>query len=403
MLINVAGKKKCTAHYVSVLLKMMEVTETGVTLKALTASIKAFKLLKQYDELDQMLTKILHQDNESVKLKLDSHLYHSAIVAYIEFDQIAKAIDVFSLMKSRGAECTVWIYNTLLNVFASQGSEEGAENWMKAMLSDSIAPDLITLNTLLKVYAQTGNVSKARSVYAMYSKYNLKPNVLTINTLIQVHAKAGDVPQVEHLLATEFAAHDLLPNIQSYNTALSSLCHSAESRPSDANAINRIYAQLQGKMSSIGLIPTAETYSIIVAALLRHGKLSEATDLVNMLQKTNQTMSLGSLGPFVTACYKNGNYQQALDAFEHFYEDAHSAKPSSKLCHTLILACTQLKNVEYIMKLLSRMEKWKVAPDEVIYRSIIKLGNTMQRWDLVDDIKKRMKAANIPLVPRVKK
>jgi len=103
------------------------------------------------------------------------------------------------------------MYNTVLNIFCTEGDMKGAQQILMDMRSDKISPDAITFRTVLKGWINANDVQKAREWFDSADKLLINPSLddytILLSALCQVDMKQGlefyDKMQKQGLIADE--------------------------------------------------------------------------------------------------------------------------------------------------------------------------------------------------------
>lgn len=107
----------------------------------------------------------------------------------------------------------------MINVYATGGLYQEAEELFKAMQRDGRSPDSFTYLSLVRVYAESLKYTKAEETIIFMKKNGIHPSCAHFNLLLSAFAKAGLIGEAERVYK-ELVAAGLYPDVACNQTLL---------------------------------------------------------------------------------------------------------------------------------------------------------------------------------------
>lgn len=110
-------------------------------------------------------------------------------------------------------------FSVVIAGLARQGRPYAAANFLEAMVTNGLSPNVVVFNAVIAAFAGHADVPKAVNWFRKMEDQGLKPNVMTLTAVIDACAKAGKADEAVRWLH-EIEERGLQPNRVSYNAVI---------------------------------------------------------------------------------------------------------------------------------------------------------------------------------------
>jgi pentatricopeptide repeat protein len=267
-------------------------------------------LLKGYGKLaDLQNIDMLMSQAQSCQIQPDIVMLNSLINAYINCNEVDKAMKVFDFMRNPSDETSEFYslfahnncpspnkrtYNTILKGLTSSGLLQRSIDLSKEMVEKDMWDD-VTTNTLVQAAVASGNFQYAEEILETQSErdtytqeWDQHPNLEAYTSLIDGYGRAGLPDKALETLKT-MESRGVDPNHITFSCAIGAL------------AKNRKVKKAQNVLSymkSVDVNPTDVTYNAFISGLLADTKKEDNVDqLVDDAISLLQDMLLARIKP----------------------------------------------------------------------------------------------------------
>ncbi|CAE7774184.1 unnamed protein product [Symbiodinium sp. CCMP2456] len=110
-------------------------------------------------------------------------------------------------------------FSVVIAGLARQGRPYAAANFLEAMVTNGLSPNVVVFNAVIAAFAGHADVPEAVNWFRKMEDQGLKPNVVTLTSVIDACAKAGKADEAVRWLH-EIEERGLQPNRVSYNAVI---------------------------------------------------------------------------------------------------------------------------------------------------------------------------------------
>ncbi|KAL2941225.1 hypothetical protein RDABS01_029575 [Bienertia sinuspersici] len=250
-------------------------------------------------------------------------IYNTIIDCLCKDNLLAKALNLFSEMKTKGIPPDVVTYTTLIRGMYILGQQRDAHQMLTEMLDNNIHPDVETYNTLIDMYCKEAEVSKARAIFDLMHKKGVYPNVITYNTLLDGYCLCGQMDEAKNLLdlmindgcKPNIVKHrhylipcpkeDWFPDVITYSALLDGYCLRGELHEAE---------KLLDQMVKGGYKPNVVTFSSLINGYCKSRKIDKALTLLHEMPLKGLTPNVVTYTTVIDALCKD-NSSTVLPSF----------------------------------------------------------------------------------------
>ncbi|XP_042388735.1 pentatricopeptide repeat-containing protein At3g12770-like [Zingiber officinale] len=263
----------------------------------------------------------------AIKLGFDSHpsLANALIAMYARCGSTSVARSLFDEMPDRNLVS----WNTMIAMYEQSGEGGKAIKLFRAMLTERVPPNGVTLVSLISACAATGALETGRWAHGFARNRGLDADVRVGNALVDMYGRCGSVEEARQVfdsltpkgvvtwsaMIRSYAAHGrvgdalnlfdemceqgLRPNTFTYTSVLAACSH--------GGLVEEGLRHLDG-MRAYGLTPTLEHCTCMVDLLGRAGRLAEAYKFIKGMAVEPD---IGVWGALLGACRIHGELEMA--------------------------------------------------------------------------------------------
>lgn len=220
--------------------------------------------------------------DEHYKFMNKSNLYSALLSLFSKRNDLTSSIDLLERMKIDKVDITLDHFSKLLQIFAKRGDSESCENLIKDIIKLKYKPNIVIYSILMNSYTNANEWMKVIKLYKFLNKNEkqFKLNCIIANILIKAYVMLGSSFENVLQVIREMLNLKIRANEHTFALAMQSAC--------DMGRINTaivLFEEME-KWSNGKLIkpPNVVHYTIIIAALLRVGSLTEARDWYNRMK-----------------------------------------------------------------------------------------------------------------------
>ena len=306
---------------------------------AYSIMIKGYGKLQDAKNIEMMLS---HAKRNGIAP--DTIMYNSLIDAYINCDLVEEAQKAFSALTDRA------------------GSN----------MESTPTPNIRSYNTMLKGYARNGELRKALELSQSMDSAGLW-NEVTTNTLVKAAVVAGEFEAAEDILrkftvkekgqgdprsssnqrrsAGEGGKRRQHPNMEAYTDLIDGY--------GKAKMLDKAIGTFKS-MRQRGVEPNEYSYTCLISAMARNGKMEEANALLSAMESANVRPTTITYNAFIAAALADAPPRLSSTSDvgpDSSYLDEEHRQYNNRIVDSL--------------KLLGRMVKSKVRPNEITISTIV--------------------------------
>ncbi|KAL2347987.1 hypothetical protein Fmac_001987 [Flemingia macrophylla] len=246
---------------------------------------------------------------------------------------------------------------------------------MREMVEKGIGHDFVSYTVLVDGFSKLGDVEKSFTFLAKMIKEGHRPNKVTYSAIMSAYCKKG---KVEEAFGVFESMKDLGIELDEYVFVI---LIDGFGRRGDFNKLFCLFDE----MEKHGISPSVVAYNVVVNALCKHGRTSEADDLSKSVAKDVITYST-----LLHGYTKEENIPGILQTKGRL-EEARIAM-DIVMCNVLIKALFMMGAFEDIYALYKGMGEMDLVPNSVTYCTMIdgycKVGRIDEALEIFDEFRK---------------
>ena len=302
---------------------------------AYSIMIKGYGKLQDAKNIEMMLS---HARKNSITP--DTIMYNSLIDAYVNCDLVEEAQKTFLAITDRtGSDMptpNVRSYNTMLKGYARKGELRKALELSQSMDSAGLWNE-VTTNTLVKAAVVAGEFEAAENIIAKF-------------TTVQGEGQ-GVSPRKSDRRGVSGKTRHQHPNIEAYTDLIDGY--------GKAKMLDKAIGTFKN-MRQRGVEPNEYSYTCLISAMARNGKMEEANALLSAMESADVRPTTITYNAFIAAALADAPPRDStgsVDVPESSYLDEEHRQYNNRIVDCL--------------KLLGRMVKSKVRPNEITISTIV--------------------------------
>jgi len=310
---------------------------------------------------------------------LDIQNYMSLIRAAGRDKDVDRAFMVLERLKRSGVSIDIAAYNCVLDACVSVGDMKRAHAFISEMQA-IIKLDIITYNTLLKGYCSKGDLQGAKSVLLQIEQAGLVPNDVSYNSLINAAVSKGNFR--EAWSTVEMMEHKGVP-VDHYTICI---MMKALKRVQDPKDVGRALELLD--RSGIAVCSDEVLLNVVLETCTWHRQMHRLESIISAFINSKLRPSAHTYGSLIKACSTLKRLDKCHELW-HLMVDHCALEPNAIVLGCMLDALVCNGKVEDAVALLN-MWKNKVAPNTVMYSTIIKGFSSSRQADRALDMWKEM-------------
>eukprot|EP00276_Gloeochaete_wittrockiana_P016722 CAMPEP_0184345096 /NCGR_PEP_ID=MMETSP1089-20130417/13544_1 /TAXON_ID=38269 ORGANISM="Gloeochaete wittrockiana, Strain SAG46.84" /NCGR_SAMPLE_ID=MMETSP1089 /ASSEMBLY_ACC=CAM_ASM_000445 /LENGTH=860 /DNA_ID=CAMNT_0026675263 /DNA_START=1 /DNA_END=2580 /DNA_ORIENTATION=+ len=332
--------------------------------------IKGFSDAKR---LDQALAMAVEMRAGGVER--DVFTYGSLISAHSKEGRADEAMSLLRELEGRNMTATPVIYSSILSALGSDAKRfEEAKQLFDSMESRGVVPDTAVYNAFLNACSNAGEIEEMIKVFNVLKSFKEEPlplpNTRTYNTVLKGLLRAGLIDEAG-ALKVEMKQRGIEMDEVSYTTLIDS-----EVKAGNLDRALMTFndmSRLALKRPSIH--PNAYTYTVLIAALARAQRLSEASRMFDEMKGAGVNPSIHTYTALLDACVRGRAMSKASGLFRELLENNDpSLQPNLVTFNTYLLGLCRSDTIMELDKAFVTLEEMRrrgVHPDTCTYNTLL--------------------------------
>ncbi|KAL5836057.1 hypothetical protein ACOSQ4_015554 [Xanthoceras sorbifolium] len=278
-------------------------------------------------------------------LELDNILGSSIINFYSKVGLLEDAELAFSIMVKK--DIVTW--NLLISSYVQYGQVAKALNMCHLMKSENLKFDSVTLASILAAAADTSNLKLGKEGHCYCIRNNLEPDVVVASSILDMYAKCETIDDAKRVF-NSMTHRDIV----TWNTLLAAYADFGLS----GEAL-RIFYQMQLE----GVSPNVISWNSVILGFVRNGQLDEAKDMFSEMQSLGVQPNIITWTTLIAGLAWNGHGNEAILVFQKMQEAG--IKPSATSITCALSACkdvASLRNGRAIHGYVARHDLCLLSP-----------------------------------------
>jgi pentatricopeptide repeat protein len=392
----VASDERCYIDFIGD--KIVPVTinnnTSNVNSKTIAEMLKKFRANRDYDAALKLLDIVSSQDTV-----LSPATYTHIIQFHGEMGQLGKALYVLKTMKENNVAINERHYGALIQACRNAKQWEMAFELFNRMdkQTPKVKRNTIVYNSVIAALAEAKQLTIVLQLLKQMTSENIPKDVITYTAAINSCEKAQDWKTAIDLYQEMDAVNGIKPNSITLNSVLSAC---ASGRQWD------LALQLFKDAGNKGIIRDAVSYSVVIACMGEAKKYQLAKDLFDSMDgrqvffadncttaKQTVARDTGTYNAMITACERNGKWQDALriiDILTLGGSDKLPVHADSKTYCAAISCCGNAGKWKEAMLLFNRMDEFGLTKDIPVYNAVISALQTAGQWQQAIELLEKM-------------
>lgn len=301
---------------------------------------------------------------------------NSFLQAHIRCGEVEDAVELFEKMCDAGCAPNEFSVGILLEGFQKAGKTHQAHHFFQGMVAKGMKPTVVMYATLIKGYLKSrraseavealklyeeltasglslagqsltllidglmkaGEVMKARDIYLACQERGDVLDVCVHNAVIDGLVEAGQVPDAFEVLK-EMRARGCACNVVTYNILIKGLCKTGELDSAQA---------LVKEMGEKGCEPDVQTYNTLLGGFCKNDNLQEA---LVVMDKASSTADAITYRIIVDSLCKAGRLEEAYNFFEAMEK---GPGLDNVVCGSLVTTLCRLSQLDKIVEMVGK-------------------------------------------------
>ncbi|OWM79623.1 hypothetical protein CDL15_Pgr023035 [Punica granatum] len=336
-------------------------------------------------------------------IHMNDRLWNLMIVAYVQYDWMEDAMDVFERMPRR--DVAAW--TSLISGFAKQedaGSQETALELFQLMReTGEVAPNEFTLDCILRTSCKLGVSRLGLAIHGLVIKYGLQSDDSISSALIEFYSSCEAINEARRVydgavnpsLNASNALLEGLVSMGRINDAEVIFNGLSELKPISYNLMIKGYGlngQVKDSKRLFDKMPqrTIASFNTMIAVYSRNGEINKAMQLFDEIKGEGNPVSWNSM---ISGCIQNGHYE---DAFKLYREGRElSITRTRSTFSALFHACSCLGSLKLGQMLHAHVLKTPHQSNVYVGTSLVDMYS---RCGSIDDARRSFSSISLPNV-----
>lgn len=287
------------------------------------------------------------------------NVYQTVLTSFAKANQFNQVYSLLTRMRRRGVKPTVYTFNSLLKICASDKVprwKEGLSLLSQCQREPGVNPDLITFTTAMRACARGRQAGKAMELFRVVKDMDMKLDVYVYTTAMDACAKAGGGRHWRKALSLldEMKEEGISPNEVTYGVAVTACGNGGQ-----WERALELLDQMRGMKLKINTI----TYNSAIAALSTAARTElkqrtgdadvnilwqKALDLIKCMEEEGVRRDVFTYSSAISTCGAAGRWEEAVALIKDMKADG--TKPNKVAYTSAISACA---NSRYVVSFIA--------------------------------------------------
>ncbi len=352
--------------------------------KSIIEMLQKFRAKRDYNGALKLI------DNISIRnIALSPATYTLMIQLHGEMGQLGKALYVLKTMKEHNVAINERHYGALIQACRNAKQWEMAFELFNRMDKQipKVKRNTIVYNSVIATLGEAKQLSLVLQLLKQMELEKIPKDVITYTAAINSCEKAQDWKTAIELYEEMDVVYGIKPNLITLNSVLSAC---ASGRQWD------LALKLFEDAGNKDIVRDAVSYSVVIACMGEAKKYQLAKDLFDSMDgrqlffgnntniaKHTVARDTGTYNAMITACERNGKWQDALriiDILTLGGSDKSPVHADSKTYCAAISCCGSAGKWKEAMVLFNRMDEFGLTKDIPVYNAVINALQTAGQW-----------------------
>lgn len=311
--------------------------------------------------------------------RLHEVLFNSMLDACVNFGDLSRMAEVFTLMRERSVPVSAVTFGTLVKAFGQAGRPDRCSEVWEEMRRAAVSPSVVTYGCYIDALTKNGQMERALDILEeMRKKDGVEPNTVVYTTLLKGFSRARE-PQKALQVYQDMRARGVHCSQLTFNSMLDVLVRNPQ--PENSRALDQVLED----MKAAGCKADVVTYSIMVKSACASGSLDQAMTLFERATGDGLVLDEVSFNSMLHGFCKDGK----LEFVERVFAEMQRAKvrPTNVTASILCKSYGRAKKLDKAFEVLELMEsEYGEKPNCVVYTCLIQAcvrnGQVKRGWDL---------------------
>lgn len=344
----------------------------------------------------QTVLKDMLSRREHYAIDLSPGFFAKMLSGYAYLSDLAAVNSVWSLIGECGKQPRSEDYDTILKIYALEGSLKPLKTVMASLLSRSdISLTTSMYTSMITAHANGGKYGQASQLLEDMIAKGITPDIRVLNALLGAHGKAGNVAGMEAVI--KILAQFSLPYSR---TTYNNLIHGFSQAKNLDRALNTFKTMETDSLSSPERFnlcsPDAATYNILINM---YSKANDPETAVLWAQKMIQNKfepDVYSYTSIMDGFRRTNSLQECLSTFKLMASRRGGVKHPGPYS-VLMNFYASKGDLAEMMNVYNAMLSARVQPDRFVYEFLIRVYATRFEMDSAMDWYRKLKAAGMTI------
>eukprot|EP01018_Ginkgo_biloba_P028974 Gb_03508 [translate_table: standard] len=347
-------REKLTKKAVALMKKMQEL---GFARDALPYNdiMALYMTTGQFEKVPSVIQEL--KKNDVLPDALTYNLWMSACATMSDIGSVEM---VFNEVKSDGIDTADWTtYSTLANIYIKAGLVDKAESALKELEKKLTQRDRIAYDYLMTMYASLGNKEELHRMWQSLKTAFNKPTSTNYRCILASLMKLGDIEEAEKIFG------EWESSCSRYDCRVSNILLGAYVRNGLLEKAEIFHGHVLEKKGD----PNYKTWEILTEGYLQSKQMEKAVETMKNALLSVKSSQCQPKSEIVTAILKYFEEEGNIEGAEEYLKILRGVKNVTTEIYNSLL-CSYVKAGKAAPKILKRMKKDNVSPDEETERLV---------------------------------
>ncbi|KAK1386035.1 putative pentatricopeptide repeat-containing protein, mitochondrial [Heracleum sosnowskyi] len=259
--------------------------------------------------------------------------FNIAINCCCHSNRVDYAFSLLATTFKRGFVPNVVTYNTLIRGLLSQHKFAEARLFFANLIKfRQVQPNVVTFTTMIDGLCKTGHTDMALSLFRFMEKSDCEPNTVTYNAIVNSLCKRGLVDDALNL-HSRMMDEGIFPDVWTYSPIIQVLC--------SLKRWEEVGLLLDQMIHDMKISPDVHTFTILVDAYSKSGKLDDAKHLIQIMNERGENPDIVTYTSLMQGYCSQGQMDEALAMLNTI-----RSKKIMPTCYTYSILNNSIYNLE---------------------------------------------------------